>query len=81
VLLSWSPGVGSDTPVTSYILQYKESSDVWHEHSPQLTVAGDRSVVLVSGLRPATSYHFRLYAENALGTSAPSDTLHVSNWT
>jgi hypothetical protein len=78
VLLSWSPGAGSDSPVTSYILQYKEASDMWHEHNPQLTVAGDRSVVLVAGLHPATVYHFRLYAENALGTSAPSDPLHVS---
>ncbi|XP_033606866.1 Down syndrome cell adhesion molecule-like protein Dscam2 isoform X4 [Cryptotermes secundus] len=77
VLLSWSPGAGSDSPVTSYILQYKEASDIWHEHNPQLTVAGDRSVVLVAGLRPATVYHFRLYAENALGTSAPSDPLHA----
>jgi hypothetical protein len=80
VLLSWSPGAGSDSPVTSYILQYKEASDMWHEHNPQLTVAGDRSVVLVAGLHPATVYHFRLYAENALGTSAPSDPLHVSKW-
>jgi hypothetical protein len=78
VLLSWSPGAGSDSPVTSYILQYKEASDMWHEHNAQLTVAGDRSVVLVAGLHPATVYHFRLYAENALGTSAPSDPLHVS---
>ncbi|XP_021922498.1 Down syndrome cell adhesion molecule-like protein Dscam2 isoform X3 [Zootermopsis nevadensis] len=77
VLLSWSPGAESDSPVTSYILQYKEASDVWHEHNPQLSVAGDRSVVLVAGLHPATTYHFRLYAENALGTSSPSDTLHV----
>ena len=78
VLLSWSPGAGTDAPVTSYILQYKEASDVWHEHNPRLTVPGDRSVVLVAGLRPATAYHFRLYAENALGTSEPSDPLHVS---
>ena len=78
VLLSWSPAAGSDSPVTSYTLQYKEASDMWLEHSPQLTVPGDRSVALVGGLHPATAYHFRLYAENALGTSAPSDPLHVS---
>jgi hypothetical protein len=35
-------------------------------------------VALVASLHPATAYHFRLYAENALGTSAPSDPLHVS---
>ncbi|XP_068082151.1 cell adhesion molecule Dscam2 [Anabrus simplex] len=75
ILLSWSPS-GGDTPVTSYILQYKEARDVWHEHNPQKVVGGDKSVMLVTGLRPATTYHFRLYAENQLGMSAPSDVLH-----
>lgn len=41
-------------------------------------VAGDNTVALVSPLKPATSYHFRVLAENHLGTSAPSDILHVS---
>nr|CAD7577104.1 unnamed protein product [Timema californicum] len=53
IQLTWSPSLG-DSPVTSYILQYKENR----------------------GLKPATLYHFRLYAENQLGTSAPSDVLH-----
>lgn len=52
--------------------------DVWHEHNTQKMVAGDNTVALVSPLKPATSYHFRVLAENHLGTSAPSDILHVS---
>lgn len=52
--------------------------DVWHEHNTQKEVAGDNTVALVSPLKPATSYHFRVLAENHLGTSAPSDILHVS---
>ena len=44
----------------------------------QKMVAGDNTVALVSPLKPATSYHFRVLAENHLGTSAPSDILHVS---
>ena len=52
--------------------------DVWHEHNMQKMVAGDNTVALVSPLKPATSYHFRVLAENHLGTSAPSDILHVS---
>ncbi|OAD61171.1 Down syndrome cell adhesion molecule-like protein Dscam2 [Eufriesea mexicana] len=40
-------------------------------------VAGDNTVALVSPLKPATSYHFRVLAENHLGTSAPSDILHA----
>lgn len=52
--------------------------DVWHEHNTQKLVAGDSTVALVSSLKPATTYHFRVLAENHLGTSAPSDILHVS---
>ncbi|KAK1131200.1 hypothetical protein K0M31_017488 [Melipona bicolor] len=43
----------------------------------QKMVAGDNTVALVSPLKPATSYHFRVLAENHLGTSAPSDILHA----
>lgn len=52
--------------------------DVWHEHNTQKLVAGDNTVARVSPLKPATTYHFRVLAENHLGTSAPSDILHVS---
>ena len=52
--------------------------DVWHEHNSQKLVAGDNTVARVSPLKPATTYHFRVLAENHLGTSAPSDILHVS---
>lgn len=52
--------------------------DVWHEHNTQKLVDGDNTVALVSSLKPATTYHFRVLAENHLGTSAPSDILHVS---
>lgn len=38
---------------------------------------GDITTTVVSPLRPATAYHFRLYAENHLGASAPSDILHA----
>lgn len=51
---------------------------MWHEHNTQKLVAGDNTVARVSPLKPATTYHFRVLAENHLGTSAPSDILHVS---
>lgn len=51
--------------------------DVWHDHNTQL-VAGDNAVALISQLKPATIYNFRVFAENHLGTSAPSGVLHVS---
>ncbi|XP_060817476.1 cell adhesion molecule Dscam2-like isoform X2 [Bombus pascuorum] len=83
LLLAWSsPSSEQDpahasSPITNYIVQYKEAQDVWHEHNTQKMVAGDNTVALVSPLKPATSYHFRVLAENHLGTSAPSDILHA----
>ncbi|XP_057323530.1 cell adhesion molecule Dscam2-like isoform X3 [Microplitis mediator] len=82
ILLSWSSpssdsdSLNPDSPITNYIIQYKEADDVWHDHNTQ-PVAGDNTVALVSQLKPATTYHFRVFAENHLGTSAPSDILHV----
>ncbi|KAL0115399.1 hypothetical protein PUN28_010725 [Cardiocondyla obscurior] len=83
ILLAWSsPATDRDashvsSPITNYIVQYKEAQDVWHEHNTQKLVAGDNTVARVSSLKPATTYHFRVLAENHLGTSAPSDILHV----
>ncbi|XP_025073056.1 Down syndrome cell adhesion molecule-like [Pogonomyrmex barbatus] len=83
ILLAWSsPTTDRDpshasSPITNYIVQYKEAQDVWHEHNTQKLVAGDNTVARVSSLKPATTYHFRVLAENHLGTSAPSDILHV----
>lgn len=53
-------------------------ADVWHEHNAQQIIPGDKNAAAVEGLKPATMYQFRLYAENQLGSSEPSDILHVS---
>jgi hypothetical protein len=82
VILSWtsqsqdSSGYLDTQPVTRYILQFKESQDVWHEFN-QKVVNGDKNTIHIGSLKPATSYHFRLFAENNLGTSISSDILHV----
>lgn len=65
-------------PISSYILQFKESEDVWHDHNNKKLLPGDKTTAKISQLRPAVNYHFRVYAENHLGISAPSDILHVS---
>ncbi|XP_046620086.1 Down syndrome cell adhesion molecule-like protein Dscam2 isoform X2 [Neodiprion virginianus] len=83
ILLAWSPPSGDsdpvhpDSPIISYVVQYKEAQDVWHAHNSQKLVTGNKTAALVTPLKPATTYHFRVYAENHLGTSAPSDILHV----
>ncbi|XP_039950916.1 Down syndrome cell adhesion molecule-like protein Dscam2 isoform X9 [Bactrocera tryoni] len=89
VTLAWSPndqdsifmnngGNNRDSqPISNYILQYKKAGDVWHEHNNQKLLPGDKTTAQIGSLRPAQAYHFRLYAENHLGTSAPSDILLV----
>lgn len=84
VSLSWASTDKYDTigfvadpqPVTRYILQFKENQDVWHEYN-QKVVNGDKNSIHVGNLKPATNYHFRLFAENNLGTSVSSDIMHI----
>ncbi|XP_043479175.1 Down syndrome cell adhesion molecule-like protein Dscam2 isoform X3 [Leptopilina heterotoma] len=83
ITLEWSTpssvadSLHPDSPISKYVVQYKEAQDVWHEHNTQKLVEGDKTIASVSPLKPATTYHFRVFAENHLGTSAPSDILHV----
>lgn len=61
----------------SMLKRFRVPADIWHDHNSQKMVPGDQTMTLVTGLKPATSYHFRLYAENQLGTSAASDIIVV----
>lgn len=48
-------------------------AEVWHDHTFHTTVPGTRARGHVSGLRPAVTYQFRMYADNELGRSQASD--------
>lgn len=52
--------------------------DSWLEHTTQITVPVNQVSVLISSLRPAVTYQFRLFAENELGKSLPSDVLEIT---
>jgi len=67
----------ANTEMTQKIELYLYFPDVWHEHNAQQIIPGDKNSAAVEGLKPATMYQFRLYAENQLGASEPSDILHV----
>jgi Down syndrome cell adhesion molecule len=69
-------GYADSQPVTRFVLQFKESQDVWEEYNKKI-ISGDKTSAQVPNLKPATNYHFRLFAENNLGTSLPSDILHI----
>ena len=85
VSLTWQSPDGSkfdgisytaEQTVTRYILQVKESQEPWQEYN-QKVISGDKNSAHIGNLKPATNYHFRLFAENTLGMSSASDSLHV----
>lgn len=43
-----------------------------------MKVPPNQAIVLISSLRPAVTYQFRLYAVNELGRSEPSEVLAVT---
>lgn len=86
IVLAWSSGNDGNgensidllsQPISNYILQYKESHETWNENNNQKLLPGEKTLALITSLRPDSIYNFRLFAENHLGTSSPSDILHV----
>ncbi|KYN34700.1 hypothetical protein ALC56_11189 [Trachymyrmex septentrionalis] len=71
--LGWTTSQDGNSPITQYIIEYKTESEVWHDHTFHTTVPGTRARGHVSGLRPAVTYQFRMYADNELGRSQASD--------
>lgn len=43
----------------------------------KVVVAGHETLVSVMTLRPATTYHFRIVAQNDIGISEPSDVVTI----
>ncbi|XP_046395310.1 obscurin isoform X4 [Ischnura elegans] len=67
ILLKWKqPRDDGNSPVLCYSLQYKQSDALdWIELASNI----DHEFYLISGLKPNTSYHFRLAAYNHIGWS------------
>jgi hypothetical protein len=73
---AWSVAITHATSptATSYLLEYKKAADSTWIPRP----ASASTSQLVPALEASTSYHFRISASNAGGTSAPSSTVTVS---
>ncbi|XP_073994587.1 Down syndrome cell adhesion molecule 4 isoform X2 [Rhodnius prolixus] len=76
--LSWTQPYTGNSPITSYIIQYKLVSEPWHVTPAKVVVPGIQTVATVASLNPATSYHLRILAENKLGISEPSEVIQVT---
>ncbi|KAK8781343.1 hypothetical protein V5799_017316 [Amblyomma americanum] len=78
VTLSWSPAYSGNSPVLKYLLEHKLQEDTWERESHVTAIEPTEFSHVASGLRPKTTYEFKLRAENAIGLSEPSDILVVT---
>lgn len=51
---------------------------MWPVQPAKVVVPGLQTTATVQNLAPAQSYHFRILAENRLGTSDPSELIQVT---
>lgn len=49
----------------------------WSEQTSKKSASGDKTSIVVTGLAPAATYDFRLFARNQLGMSDTSEILQV----
>lgn len=59
------------------MIEYKISKGDWQADIDRVLVPGQQTVAGVYNLVPATTYHFRLVAENDVGSSDPSETVTI----
>ncbi|XP_047359301.1 Down syndrome cell adhesion molecule-like protein Dscam2 isoform X36 [Vespa velutina] len=78
VQLSWAAPYDGNSPIKRYVIEYKISKGSWETDIDKVLVPGSQqNVAGVFNLRPATTYHLRIVAENEIGTSDPSDTVTI----
>ncbi|MDE2795966.1 MAG: fibronectin type III domain-containing protein [Gemmatimonadota bacterium] len=75
--LSWAvPPFDGGAPVTGYRIEYSEDGGVTWEYADEDTQSG-RTEHVHGGLRPATTYHYRIAAINEKGAGAATDAVSV----
>ncbi|XP_017784824.1 PREDICTED: Down syndrome cell adhesion molecule-like protein Dscam2 isoform X11 [Nicrophorus vespilloides] len=77
VQLSWVAPYDGNARITRYQIEYKQIKMRWDEGLERVLVPGDQTEAGVFTLKPATTYHIRIVAENELGSSEPSDTVTI----
>jgi hypothetical protein len=77
VQLSWSAPYDGNSPLTRYLIEYKNSKGDWRADIDRILIPRQQTVAGVSNLVPATMYHFRIVAENDVGSN-PSETVTIT---
>ncbi|KAL1428766.1 hypothetical protein MTO96_002487, partial [Rhipicephalus appendiculatus] len=77
--ISWSPSYNGNSPIRKYHVHFTNTTS-WDipGATSHLSVPGTENRGIVYKLLPMTTYRIKVVAENALGHSAPSDTLEVT---
>ena len=77
IFLTWASGFDGNAPITEYTVEFKLSTSSWQESEKRVVKLS--TGLLVDGLRPASKYDLRVYAENRRGKSEASrSTSHVT---
>ena len=86
ISLAWYPAYDGNSPVLSYLLQYKSSASPWGEKTNR-SVSSALSSATVGGLLPYTEYtiqvqilptsldHLQVVSVNSIGVGPPSNTV------
>ena len=77
VKLSWQRPYNGNSNLTRFLIEFKPTRGTWQKDIDRVLVGGEETIAGVFTLRPATAYHFRIVAQNAIGSSGPSDTITV----
>ncbi|CAG2169718.1 unnamed protein product, partial [Oppiella nova] len=78
-LISWMESFTGNTILTKYRLELKTSANSWQSSDTSVeTIAGNENSFTIRGLKPITSYHIRVRAQNKLGFSAYCPDIHFT---
>ncbi|GFY40217.1 down syndrome cell adhesion molecule homolog [Trichonephila inaurata madagascariensis] len=78
ITIRWTAPYTGNSPIVSYKIQHKLSSETWAEGDRTTTVSERETTAVLRGLKPVTSYHVRLMAKNGIGWSEPSQPVHIT---
>ncbi|XP_048522895.1 protein sidekick [Dendroctonus ponderosae] len=80
VNVSWTPGFDGNSPIKQYIVQKREVPEFGPIPDPLLNwvtelsnVSGDQRWTMLTNLKAAASYQFRVSAVNSVGEGSPSE--------
>ncbi|XP_018577230.1 Down syndrome cell adhesion molecule-like protein Dscam2 isoform X15 [Anoplophora glabripennis] len=77
VQLSWVSPYDGNSPIEKFVIEYKPSKGIWDKNAERVLIPGDQTEAGIFTLRPATTYHIRIIAQNEIGSSDPSDTVTI----